>query len=377
MSDLLLPWQDDLTETQTELQYKHERIIAWLADCQADALVIGRHENIAWATAGRVDCRIGMMRETGPATLLFTRDGARYYITSNNEVDRLESEEFDGLGFRPVIQPWHKNALAESLPSLAGGRITADIPLGTTPAISLLELRGSLTRSEIRRYRWLARAAAAAIEQIALAIQPGDSERHMQCMLAASLLRQRIQPSVYLTAVDDRVRRYPHAVPRDAVLVRLAMLGLCARRWGLTIALTRFVHFGAPCGQLLDNFAVVQQVAARLLQVTREGVKSNDLFQIAQEAYAELGVPGAEQRHHQGGAIGYVEREWFARPGGSEQILAQQAVAWNPSFESAKCEDTVLYDSGRLELLTTTPRLPQVSVRLAAHNFEFSDLLIR
>lgn len=377
MSGLLLPWQDDPTEIQTELQYKHERILAWLAERQVDALVIGRHENIAWATAGRVDCRIGMLRETGPATLVFTRDGARYYVTSNNEVDRLESEEFDGLGFQPVVQPWHKNALAESLPSLAGRRIIADIHLGTTAATPLLDLRGSLTRSEIRRYRWLARATSAAIEQIALAIQPGDSERHMQCMLAASLLRQRIQPSVYLTAVDDRVRRYPHPVPRDAVLVRLAMLGVCARRWGLTVALTRFVHFGAPPGQLQDNFAIVQLVAARLLQATHEGVKSNDLFQIAKETYAELGVPGAEQRHHQGGAIGYVEREWFARPSGSERILAQQAVSWNPSFESAKCEDTVLYDNGRLELLTTTPRLPQVAVRLATNDFQFSDVLLR
>ena len=113
MSDLLLPWQDDSTELQTELQYKHERILAWLSERQTDALVIGRHENIAWATAGRVDCRIGMLRETGPATLLFTRAGARYYITSNNELDRLESEEFDGLGFRPIVQPWHKNALVD------------------------------------------------------------------------------------------------------------------------------------------------------------------------------------------------------------------------------------------------------------------------
>ena len=377
MSGPLLPWNDDATEIQTELRYKHERILAWIAERQVDALVIGRHENIAWATAGRVDCRIGVLRETGPATLLFTRDGARYYITSNNEAERLESEEFDGLGFQPIIQPWHKNALAESLPSLAGRRITADIPLGATAATPLFELRGTLTRSEIRRYRWLARATSAAIEQIAMAVQPGDSERHMQCMLAASLLRQRIQPSVYLTAVDDRIRRYPHPVPRDAVLVRLAMLGLCARRWGLTVSLTRFVHFGALPSQLRENFTVVQQVAARLLQATREGIMGNDLFQIAQEAYAELGVPGAEQSHHQGGAIGYMEREWFARPGGTEQILAQQAVAWNPSFEGAKCEETFLYDKGRLEPLTTTPRLPQVAVRVADNDFHFSDVLLR
>jgi Xaa-Pro dipeptidase len=377
MSGLLLPWQDDHTEIQTELQYKHERILTWITERQLDALVIGRHENIAWATAGRVDCRIGMLRETGPVSLLFTRDGARYYITSNTEAERLESEEFDGLGFRPVIQPWHKNALAESLPSLAGRRIASDVPIGSTAAIPLLELRGTLTGSEIRRYRWLASAASTAVEQIALAIRPGDSERHMQCMLAASLLRQRIQPSVYLTAVDDRVHRYPHPVPRDGVLNRLAMVGLCARRWGLTVALTRVVHFGTPSVELLENFTIVHQVAARLLEATHKGVTSHDLFRIAQEAYAELGVPGAEQRHHQGGAIGYMEREWFARPCGADQILAQQAVAWNPSFAGAKCEETFLYDGGHLERLTVTPRLPQVGVRVAGNEHHFSDLLVR
>ena len=377
MSDLFLPWKDEPKETQAELQYKHDRILAWMAERHADTLVIGRHENIAWATAGMVDSRIGVLRETGPATLLFTRDGGRYYITTNNESERLESEEFAGLGFHPVIQPWHKNALAESLPSLAGSRIEADIPLGSTAATPLLELRGPLTTSEIRRYRWLGRAVSAAVEQLAFAIQPGDSERNMQSILAASLLRQRILPSVYLTAVDERLRRYPHPVPREAVLERLAMIGLCARRWGLTIAATRFIHFGPPAAQLTDAFRTVQQVAARLLQATREGVKSDDLFHVAQAAYAELGVAGAEQRHHQGGPIGYVEREWFARPNGTEQILSRQAVAWNPSLDAAKCEDTVLYEEGRLEVLTKTPRLPETVVTLAGADFHFGDLMVR
>jgi antitoxin VapB len=72
-----------------------------------------------------------------------------------------------------------------------------------------------------------------------------------------------------------------------------------------------------------------------------------------------------------------MEREWFARPSGTESILSHQAVAWNPSFGSAKCEETFLYDNGRLELLTTTPRLPHVTVQLAGNDFTFSDLLVR
>lgn len=377
MNSASLPWQDDPTEIQAELRYKHERILAWIAERDLDALVIGRHENIAWSTAGRVDCRIGVLRETGPATLVFTHDGGRYYITSNNEADRLASEEFDWLGFEAVVQPWHKNALGDSLPSLTGRRVAGDIQIGDSVAIPLLELRGALTRSEIRRYRWLARAASGAAEEITLAVQPGDSERHMQSMLAASLLPLRIMPSVYLTAVDDRARRYPHPVPREGVLARLAMIGFCARRWGLTASITRFVHFGALPVELADNFAIVQQVAARLLHATSEKATSGHLFQIAQQAYAEFGRAAAEQRHHQGGPIGYVEREWFARPGGQEQVLTRQAFAWNPSFEGAKCEDTFLYDEGKMEALTATPSLPQVNVRLAGNVYDFSDVLIR
>ena len=56
MSSLMLPWQDDPTETQTELQDKHERILAWLAERQADALVIGRHETSPLSNRWRRVC---------------------------------------------------------------------------------------------------------------------------------------------------------------------------------------------------------------------------------------------------------------------------------------------------------------------------------
>jgi antitoxin VapB len=343
-----------------------------------DAFVIGRHENIAWATAGRVDVRIGLLRETGPATLLFTANGARHYVTSNNEAERLAAEEFAGLPFEPLVYPWQANALAESLAGLGSNlRIAGDIPVAAAPALPLLELRGALTLQEIERYRSLGSAVAAAIEQIAFALEPGRTERQMQSMVSAALLPQGILPSVYLTSVDDRVRRYPHPVPRDGQIKEFAMLGLCARRWGLTVAITRFIHFGTPPAALMDAFGIVRQVAARLLQATTEGAVSAELFRVAQEAYAELGAPRAEQRHHQGGAIGYIEREWFARLGGTERIQARQAVAWNPSFGGAKYEDTVLYNEGHLELLTATPGLPYSTFNLNSNSLEFSNVLVR
>ncbi len=182
----------------------------------------------------------------------------------------------------------------------------------------------------------------------------------LQATLAARLIEERIIPSVYLTAVDQRALGYRHAVPRAGVLERLGMLGFCARRWGLTVAITRYVHFGAVAAELEERFAAVALVNARLLAATREGASSHQLFNVAEQAYAELGYPGEERMHHQGGATGYFEREWIARPGGGEKVLAQQAFAWNPNLRGAKVEDTVLLRGGSIEVLTATPELPTV-----------------
>ena len=57
-------------------------------------------------------------------------------------------------------------------------------------------------------------------------------------------MRRGILPSVYLYAVDERIYKYKHAVARGARLKKYAMLNLCARKWGLAISITRFVHFG-------------------------------------------------------------------------------------------------------------------------------------
>ena len=82
---------------EEELKQKRERVIGLLEREQLDAIIIARHENIAWLTAGRVDVRIGLLRETGAASLLLTKDNAGHYLTTNNEASRLANEEFAGL----------------------------------------------------------------------------------------------------------------------------------------------------------------------------------------------------------------------------------------------------------------------------------------
>ena len=92
-----------------------------------------------------------------------------------------------------------------------------------------------------------------------------------------------------------------------------------------------------------------RQVNAALLDASRVGATSAELFGVAQAAYAAQGFPGEERFHHQGGPTGYGEREWVATPREPKSWSTSQAFAWNPSIRGGKAEDTVLLRDGKIE----------------------------
>ena len=367
----------ELESREGEITEKRQRIHGLLEKHDLNAIVISRHENIAWATAGVVDLRVPLLRETGVGSLLITKQGDAYYLTTNNEAPRLADEEFAGLNYQPLVHPWYANDLQALIGKIVGnGKVAGDIPLGATAPIALQPLRFELTANEVLRYRWLGQHTADAATVLLQALRPGLREITMQGMLAESLLSKGILPSVFLTAVDDRIRRYRHAVPRRGVLERFGMLNFCARRWGLCVSMTRYVHFGAMPAELEGKFLAVAQVNARLLAATREGTTGDELFTVAKDAYSAAGYPGEEREHHQGGATGYLEREWVARPGGSERVVVQQAFAWNPNLPGAKVEDTYVLRAGMMEALTGTPKLPVVSTKWQGVDYQSAGVLM-
>ena len=363
-------------EHVAEYERKLGVLAAFVREKGLSGVVVSRHENIAWLTAGLADTRVGVLRETGAASVLVTSEGEAVLLTTNNEVERFMEEDFAALKMRAVVKPWYANDLAASVREVVGARAVAtDQAGGEWTVVSLQPLRLTLTQDEVKRYRWVGRAAATTAQEIVRALQPGMSEREMQSMLARELIAKGMLPSVYLEAVDDRARRYKHAVPRNGVLESLAMLGFCVRRWGLTVAMTRFVHFGKAPLDLEERFQATAVIAARLQHVTRDGISAEQLFQAAREAYAAVGYEGEEKGHHQGGATGYMEREWIARPGGAEKVRGPQAFAWNPSLNGAKSEDTVLLIGDAIEVLTSTPELPVVKTEIEGRVFESAGLL--
>ncbi|MGA9718518.1 MAG: M24 family metallopeptidase [Acidobacteriaceae bacterium] len=359
-----------------EFDAKRKRLCDQMAASGLSAVQLQRTENIAWITAGRVDRRVLLPSALGIATILLLPSGEAFYLAPDNEARRLAEEDYLGLPFTAITAPWYAADFSMKIHALAGeGRIAAD----TTPegASLLLNQRASLLDTEIERYHWLGRNTAQVAASVLQSLQPGMTERSMAARVASGLLERGIEPSVLLIAADDRIFRYKHAVAQNATLQRFGMLNLCARRWGLSISITRFVHFGAMPQTLQDAFGVAAQVNARLVAATKEGASAAELFRVAADAYAALGHPGEELRHHQGGATGYAEREWLAKPAGTERVVNNQAFAWNPSVAGGKAEDTVLLRNGKIELLTPTPDLPVVSTSAGERIVESAGVLVR
>ena len=77
------------------------------------------------------------------------------------------------------------------------------------------------------------------------------------------------------------------------------------------------------------------------------------------------GFPGEERLHHQGGACGYLSRDWIAHPRSTEEVESPQAFAWNPSITGTKVEETCIVADGKAEPVTATPGWPVLEIEAA------------
>ena len=347
-----------------EVQEKIGRLQRLMEQQKAVAVLLRSQANISWLTAGLVDVRVLIPGEGGVACLLVLRDGTCFYLTTHNEAVRLAEEEFAGSEFTAIVFPWQQDALAREVAArCGGGAVLADSATQGCVKVDLMLLRAPLLTEEMERFRKLGNEAAGAVSDVLQTLEPGMTEHAMGARIAAACLERGLMPSVLLIAADERVRKYRHAVTREGVLRKFGMLNICARKWGLCVSITRYVHFAAMPQELVDKFAAAARVQAALYDASRPGATAHEIYASVCNAYAKAGFAGEENEHHQGGTAGYGEREWLARPGGTDVLTNNVALAWNPSIQGAKAEDTALLVGGAIELITPTPQLPVVKTK--------------
>jgi antitoxin VapB len=241
---------------------------------------------------------------------------------------------------------------------------------------SFARIRYQLTPNEIRKYRWLGRATTEAVIFVARQLRPGVSEFDMEAMASDALMRRHIRPTVLLMGVDHRVIDYHHHTPTAARLHHYAIVNVCARRWGLVVSVARFAHIGPVPADLRKRFDAAAMISAKFEAHSRPGVTAGQMLNQAKTWYAEAGYPGVWEEHHQGGAIGYMERDWIAVPGSTEVIQNHQAFAWNPILHGALSFDTILVTDNGIENLTYTDDWPSKTITLDGEVYHMPEIFV-
>ncbi len=352
-----------------EVDEKVERLGRVARETGASGVLLTTQHNFAWITGGHSN-RIDASRETGNGALLVGADGRRFVLANRIEMPRLLDEELAGQDYEPVEFEWTDEradpALAVSLArqAIGGDTIAADWPMPCATMVegAIARARVPLTDAEVERYRALGRDAGAAVGRVCREIAPGLAEGEISRLVHDALGRLGVRAIVTLIAADDRIARYRHPVPRGGRWRRVVLIATCAERHGLIVALTRLVCVGPVPADLSARTAAAAAVFGRLLSVTLPGVRGREIFAAGAEAYAAIGHPGEERRHHQGGATGYRSREWIAHPACDEIVQPQQAFAWNPTITGTKVEETALLLGDCLEVITRSPGWPSIEI---------------
>lgn len=374
------------TEIREEINLKFERLNKFLAENKINGMLFTQVRNVYWITAGIANNQIVLNKDVGAASLLILKDGKKYLICNGAEAGRMMDGTLKDLGYELIMFNWYeanpfKDVRGDIIKQIAGnGIIGSDIDYPNTINVSakFKLLRFSMTEQEIKRYRWLGEQTTEAVAEVCKRIKTGMNEYEIEAMTAAELRSKGILPTVLLIGVDDRIYKYRHALPGGAVLQKYAMVNVVAEKWGMPIAVTRFVYFGDKLSDELKNkLEKTAIVNAHFQETTLPGKSMEEIWEDCKKWYANVGFENEWMKHHQGGAIGYDDREYVIWPGNKEVVRENQAFAWNPTITGAKVEETMIVRKDGFEVITKSKDWPMINVELNGKYFPQPGILLK
>jgi antitoxin VapB len=229
--------------------------------------------------------------------------------------------------------------------------------------------------------RTLGAESCEALEDGMRRLTAGMSGRDLAAEVAFRLESRGILPFVVLVGGDHRRASFRHPTVSDDPLERDALAVIVAVRGGLNVAATRTASVGAPDAALAERHAIAAEAEARAIEATRPGVTYGEALQAQLDTYEAHGYHDEWRNHTQGGPIGYGAREFgvapLAAPDGYTQRLVEvgHAVAWNPTVQGAKSEDTFLVGENGSELISNSASWPSITVPTANGSLERPAIL--
>ncbi len=364
------------TERQTRSVARAEsarrRLLRWLRERPAQAVVLTSPAAVAWITGG-VAPPVDRTASTDLVWAVLTRQSA-WLITTNVEADRVRTE-YDPVrhGFAGLAEvPWHRpeafTAVAAELAGATADQLASDghPGFGADAADDLISLRLTLSAAEVDDLADLAADATHALQAGLAQWRPGERDYDLQARCAALLEAAGADAPCLIVGGDDRLAAYRHPMAVGAPIRKLVMAVVVARRAGLHVALTRFATAEPLTPGYLALRSRVQRIETAVLSACSPGATYGEALDALAAGYAAADAADGWTGHYQGGPIGFAQREFEIAPGQidsrwyREPVAAGQAIAWNPSLPGgAKVEDTYLITAtGQLTRLTDAPDWP-------------------
>jgi Xaa-Pro dipeptidase len=360
-----------------EMKEKERRVREFLQLKGLKALLLKRQANFSWMTCGGLNL-VGIATEMGVTSLLIT-DNSKFVISNNIEAPRMiEEEGLEKQGFVIKTFPWFEDQEASIVKELLGeAPLGSDSPFPNAQMMAedIARLRYSFTSDEQKRYRWLGKRVSIALEKTMMKTKKGEKESAVVGRLCKELWKDRIDPVTLMSAADDRISNFRHPIPTERRIEKYLMVSVNARKWGLIVSLTRFVHFGKLPKELREKYEANVFIDCTLMAHSRPRVPAREVLQKGIEAYKEKGYPEEWKLHHQGGSIGYTGRDYRVHFKSPDIIQENQPFTWNPSITGTKSEDTIIVTSKGPEMITRPFLYPTLSLSVAGISFTRPTIL--
>jgi antitoxin VapB len=323
-----------------------------------DAFVLRRNPNLAWAIAGR--SHVPTTIDMACFDLIITQDDATA-VTNVVEAPRLIAEELPTEVSVKTIK-WSEGR-DPLLPT--GSKVGSDQPGGDRIdlGVEIEMIRASLIDSDLARFTEICVDAAVALGNAMKQVESTDREIDVAGLITHALWQADLEIAFLGVAGEERVHKFRHPLPTDAVVGNRVSASICAKRKGLIASVTRIITFGAVSDQMVSDYTSIFKVEAALLDATVVGAPFSDPINAAIAAYPANGFEADEwTKHHQGGPTGFLPRDWPANQGSARLIASNQPIAWNPTGKGWKAEDTVVATDSGVKVLTNDPDWPSFKV---------------
>lgn len=357
-----------------DVNLKQERVSRMLSRLGYDAILLQKPGNIAWFTAGgnvgRASCEM--------SAAVFATKEARVVVTNNVDAPQLFERELFGLGFQLKQRAWH-----ESHPTLIqdlcrGRKVLSDSGHpGTKQAEDRIrDLRLQLTELECDRLRRLSKVAVHAVEATARSMYSGQTEAELAGEVAHRLMKRTVTPELVRVCADGRSERYRHWTYGSDAVEHYATLSCIARRWGLSVAVTRTASFEPVAPELEEAHRKAMLMHATGMFFSRNGQRLSEVWPKVQRIYEKYGLPHEWQLADQASVIGYDAQEVQLTPDSDVRLNAPTAMYWHPSVGPAMMGDTILVSENEVEFLTLSRDWPRLTVEIKGHAVHCPDIYV-